>query len=146
MAQGILCPPSLSSTHFLSWLLSQESSIPVAVRLLTSALDLHCSVTQSCPTTHHLMNCSTPGLPVLYYLLLKLTSIESMMPSVHFILCRPILLLPSVFPIIRVFSNESALCNNPSVPTLFLLVVFVFSRDSSKQFILQSLVSGFFHL
>ena len=42
--------------------------------------------------------------------LLKLMSIESVMPSNHFILYRPILLLPSIFPSIRVFSNESALC------------------------------------
>ena len=41
--------------------------------------------------------------------LLKLTSIESMMPSNHLILCRPLLLPSSVFPSIRVFSNESAL-------------------------------------
>ena len=39
----------------------------------------------------------------------KLMSIESMMPSNHHILCRPLLLLPSIFPSIRVFSNESAL-------------------------------------
>ena len=37
-------------------------------------------------------------------------SIESVMPSNHLILCRPLLLLPSIFPSIRVFSNESALC------------------------------------
>ena len=42
--------------------------------------------------------------------LLKLMSIESVMPSNHFILCRPLLLLPSIFPSIRVFSNESVLC------------------------------------
>ena len=41
--------------------------------------------------------------------LLKLMSIESVMPSNHLILCRPLLLLPSIFPSIRVFSNESAL-------------------------------------
>ena len=41
--------------------------------------------------------------------LLKLMSIESEMPSNHFILCRPLLLLPSIFPSIRVFSNESGL-------------------------------------
>ena len=41
--------------------------------------------------------------------LLKLVSIESVMPSNHLILCRPFLLLPSIFPSIRVFSNESAL-------------------------------------
>ena len=41
--------------------------------------------------------------------LLKLMSIESVMPSNHLILCRPLLLLPSVFPSIRVFSSESVL-------------------------------------
>ena len=41
--------------------------------------------------------------------LLKLTSVESMMPSNHLIFCHPLLLLPSIFPSIRVFSNESAL-------------------------------------
>ena len=42
--------------------------------------------------------------------LLKLLSIESGMPSNHLILCRPLLLPPSIFPSIRVFSNESVLC------------------------------------
>ena len=39
----------------------------------------------------------------------KLMSVESVMPSTHLILCHPLLLLPSIFPSIRVFSNESAL-------------------------------------
>ena len=42
--------------------------------------------------------------------LLKLISIELVMPSNHLILCRPLLLLPSIFLSIRVFSNESVLC------------------------------------
>ena len=42
--------------------------------------------------------------------LLKLMSIESVIPSNHLILCHPLLLLPSIFPSIRVFSNESVLC------------------------------------
>ena len=42
--------------------------------------------------------------------LLKLMSIESVMPSNHLILCHPLLLLPSIFPSFKVFSNESALC------------------------------------
>ena len=42
--------------------------------------------------------------------LLKLMSVKSVMPSIHLILCRPLLLLPSVFPSIRVFSNELVLC------------------------------------
>ena len=57
------------------------------------------------------MNCSTPGLPVHHQLpeSSKPMSIESVMPSNHLILCRPLLLLPSIFPSIRVFSNESVL-------------------------------------
>ena len=57
------------------------------------------------------MDCSTLGLPVHSQLLelLILTSIESEMPSNYLILCYPLLLLPSVFPSICVFSNESAL-------------------------------------
>ena len=71
------------------------------------------SVAQSCPTLCDPRDCSTPGFPVLRYLLglFKLMSIESMMSSNHFILCCPFLLLPSIFPSIRVFSNELALCS-----------------------------------
>ena len=54
------------------------------------------------------MNCSTPGLPV-HHQLLEFASIESVMPSSHLILCCPLLLLPSIPPSIRVFSNESTL-------------------------------------
>ena len=52
------------------------------------------------------------GFPVLYRLLklLKLMSLESVMPSNHLILCHPLLLSPSIFPSIRVFSNESVFC------------------------------------
>src|SRR5574337_791520 len=53
------------------------------------------------------MNRSTPGLPVHHQL--RLPSIESVMPSSHLIVCRPLLLLPPIPPSIRVFSNESAL-------------------------------------
>ena len=57
------------------------------------------------------MDCSKPGFPVLHISrsLFKLMSIESVMPSNHFIFCRPLLLLLSIFPSIRVFSNESVL-------------------------------------
>ena len=59
------------------------------------------------------MDCSPPGFPVLHHLqsLLRLMSIQSMMPSNHLILCHPLLILPLIFPRIRVFSNESALGN-----------------------------------
>ena len=55
------------------------------------------------------MDCSTPGFPVLHHLP-ALVQIELVMPSNHLILCYPLLLLPSIFRSIRVFSNESTLC------------------------------------
>ena len=70
------------------------------------------SVAQSCPTLCNPMNRSTQGLPVHHQLpkFTQLMSIESVMLSNHLILCRPLLLLPSIFPNIRVLSNESAPC------------------------------------
>ena len=70
-----------------------------------------CSVAQSCPTLCDFMDCSIPGFPVLHCLAENVqTHIhESMMPSNHLILCCPLVLLPSIFPSIRVFSNEPAL-------------------------------------
>ena len=58
------------------------------------------------------MDNSTPDFSVFHHLrsLFKPMSTESVMPSNHLILCRPLLLLPSIFPSIRVFSNELALC------------------------------------
>ena len=79
---------------------------------------LRCSVqfssaAQSCLTLCNPMDCSTPGLPVHHQHpeLLKFMSIESVMPSNHLIFYRPLLLPPSIFPSIRVFSEESVLGN-----------------------------------
>ena len=57
------------------------------------------------------MDCSTPDLPAHYQLpqSTQTNAIESVMPSNHLILCHPLLLLPSIFPSIRIFSNESVL-------------------------------------
>ena len=90
-----------------------------------------CEVTQSCPTLCDPVDCSPPGSSVHGILqvrilewiavsfsrgssqpwsLLKFMSIESVMLSNHLILCHPLLLLPSIFPSIRVFPKELALC------------------------------------
>ena len=63
------------------------------------------SVTQSCPTLCDPIDCSTPGFPVHHQLqsLLKLMSIETVMPPNHLILCCALLLPPLIFPRIRVF-------------------------------------------
>ena len=69
------------------------------------------SVAQSCSTLCDPTNCSMPGLHV-HHQLPEFTQTHvhmSVVPSSHLILCRPLLLLPSIFPSIRVFSNESAL-------------------------------------
>ena len=62
-----------------------------------------------CPTVCDPMDCSTPGFTVSQSLL-KVMSTESVMSSSHLIPYCPLLLLPSVFPSIRVFSSESTLC------------------------------------
>ena len=83
--------------------------------LQSSIIMLLCSVAKLCLTLWDPMDCSPPGFPVPHHLkllsrrLLKLMSIVSVMPSNHLILCRPLLILPSVFPSIKVFSNGSAL-------------------------------------
>ena len=66
---------------------------------------------QSCPTLCDPMNRSMPGLPVCHSSqnLLKLMSIKLVMPSKHHILCHPLFLLPSIFPIISILSSGSVL-------------------------------------
>ena len=83
----------------------------MVAKIILAALFQFSSVTQSCLTLCYPMDCSMPGLPVhhQFWALLKLMSIELLMPSNHPILCHPLLLLPSIFPSIRVFSNELAL-------------------------------------
>ena len=84
------------------WLLKQRSSkdicccsVPSRVQLFSTPWAAVCQVSSSFTMAQSL---------------LKLMSIESMMPSNHLILCHPLLLLPSILPSIRVFSNESVLC------------------------------------
>ena len=66
-------------------------------------------VAQSCPTLHNPMDCSTPAFRLsLSPSLLELKSIESTMLSNHFILCRPLLLLPSIFRDQCMISHETS--------------------------------------
>ena len=84
--------------------------LPKNTNLLSSRVHFSI-VTQSCPTAWDPKNCSMPGLPVHHQSQSppKPMSIELVIPSSHLILCRPLLLLPSIFPSIRVFTNDSAL-------------------------------------
>ena len=113
---GLQCPPpwhlpnSESNLRHITPAM-QADSLPLSHQ--GSSLSPYCySVTQSCPTLWDLMD-SARQYSLSFTIsksLLKLTSIESVMPSNHLVLCCPLLLLPSIFPSIRVFSNELALC------------------------------------
>ena len=101
-------PPSEFRTKYLDWVfkvtcIGQKEAVFLSVQFSHSVL----------PDFLQRMDCSMPGLPVQSITnsrsLLKLMSIESVMLSNHLNLCCPLLLPPSIFPSIRVFSNESAL-------------------------------------
>ena len=99
----IICLPSLEYVFCGSpncYIPNHESSASVEFS----------SVAQSYPTLCDPMDCSAPGFPSITnsQSLPKLMSIESVMPPNHLILCHPLLLLPSIFSSIRVFSNESS--------------------------------------
>ena len=98
---GHLTLPALSCFHLGDW--------PLFSILLPACC---CSGAQLCPTLCNPMDSSTPDLLSFTnsWSPPKPMSIEPVMPSNHLILCRPLLLPPSIFPSIRVFSNESALC------------------------------------
>ena len=94
------CLVELSNTNLLS--------LNLIYKMEMSSVSLFAYL---CLTLCKPMNCSTPGFPVHHQLpeLRKLMSIESVMPSNHRILCHPLLLLPSIFSSIRVFSKGSVL-------------------------------------
>ena len=92
-----------------NWLLLVHSLTSKNRWLLKQATKFS-SVAQLCLTLCDPMDYSTPGFPITNSRsLLKLMSIELVMPSYHLILCHPLLLLPSILPSIRVFSNQSVL-------------------------------------
>ena len=95
------CRMFQTSIHSFSGTLSTR--LLFVVQLLLSHIQL--SHPMDC------MGCSILGFPVLHHLLepAQIISIELVMPSNHLVLCYPLLLLPSVFPSIRVFTNELAL-------------------------------------
>ena len=71
----------------------------------------YCLGTKSCPAPCHWKDCSPPGFSVLHCLLeFVQIHIHWVGDAIHLILCHPLLLLPSIFPQHRAFSNESALC------------------------------------
>ena len=93
---------NLGSVTLLGHFCQDSSDLPFVVifRLLHCIWLLATQRTAACQASSITSSWSLP----------KLMSIESVMPSNHLILCRPLLLLPSIFPSIEVFSNESVIC------------------------------------
>ena len=115
--------PSLSNSSFIflwgnyplpvkNFVLSVRHDVPLKkILYIVPVSKISCSVAQLCLTLYNPMDCSTPGFPLPFTIswsLLKLMYIELMMSSNHLILCHS-LLLPSIFPSIRVFSKELVL-------------------------------------
>ena len=109
---GLLCPPpgdlsnpginpGLLHCRWILYSLSHKGSLQLSsVQSLSSVQFFATPWTAACQASLSITNS---------WSLLKLMSTESVMPSNHLILCRPLLLLPSIFPSIRAFSNESVL-------------------------------------
>ena len=117
------------------------------------------SVAQSCLTLCDPMDCIMGFLSITNsWSLLRLMSIKLVMPSNHLNLCRPLLLLPSIFPNIRVFSNESVLCirwpknwsfsispsNEYSELISFMIDWFDLTLSQSKLFLKSNILIYFF--
>ena len=97
----------------MSWYLSSSQQVQCMQRHIgIHKIEAISSVAQSCPTLCDPMiaACQASLSITISRSSLKLTSIESVRPSSHLILCRPLLLLPPIPPSIRVFSNEPTLC------------------------------------
>ena len=91
-----------------TYLNSSPGLFTCPVSISWGSVQFSCSVVSNSLWSHRLQH--TRLSIASSYSLLKLMSIDSVMPSNHLILCHPLLLLPLIFPSIRVFSNESALC------------------------------------
>ena len=102
----------LSSLHILmnKWSQSKWHIIHDIIELMS----LCCSVTLLCPALCDPVDCSTPGFTALHYFLefaqTHVHWVSDVLPSRRLVLCCLLLLLPSIFPSIRVFSNKLALC------------------------------------
>ena len=106
--------PSLSFLSLSSWLCTSRDCVPKS-----EYMSLGSKITMAVESLGCVWLFASPWFAArqaslsftISWSLLKLKSIESVMPSNHLILCYPLLPLPSIFPGIRVFSNESALCS-----------------------------------
>ena len=94
-----LRPPALGAQNLSHWI-TRETPKVIVVQSLSCVQHFATPWIAACQASLSITNS---------WSLLKLVSIESVMPSTHLILCRPLLLLPSIFPSISVFPSESVL-------------------------------------
>ena len=122
----MVCCTSMSQVTHLKLIHS-----PFLLYISAPSVSQFSSVTQSCLTLCNPMDCSTSTFPVLPHLpqLAQTHILELVIPPNHVILCHLLLLLPSVFPSIKVFSKESALwVKGPKYWS------FIFSIDPSNEY------------
>ena len=109
----LLIIPGIRAIHDYHHLDIRQHGVRLLLAVIPSFTSLHSvqfsSIMSNSLRPHGLQHARLPTI-ISSWNLLKLMSMESVMPSNHLILCRPLLLLPSIFPSIRVFSNESVLC------------------------------------
>ena len=122
----------LLGRDFLGGLLQGGMALPRSSTLM------YCSVTQLCPTLRDPINCSMPGrssvsFPISHNLL-KLMSIESVMPSNQLILCCPFLLLFSIFLRTRIFFNELTLRHHVAKVNVYVQWIFILFFLSARHY------------
>ena len=106
LCAGIAPSTSEVAGGFLSFLYTAIHNLPQVRIVVVAVQPLSCSNSATPWTATHQASLSF----IISQSLLKLMSTESVMPSNHLMFCYPLLLLPSIIPSIRVFSNEPALC------------------------------------
>ena len=111
LLRRVFCPSMWSILENIACALEKNMYFAFEGKWSESCSVQFSSDTQPSSTLCYPMSCSTPGLPVQHQLPepTQTQATESVMPSNHLILCRPLLLLPSIVPRIGVFSDESAL-------------------------------------
>ena len=106
------------------------------------------SDTTLCLTLCVPMNCCTPTFPVLHYLpsLLRLMSIELVMPSNRLILCHPLLILPSIFPSIKVFSSSQFFASGGQSIDIYLIELYGGINDPFIKILFFWCIAGSFYI
>ena len=123
----------------------REDPVPITAHHTTSSSQCRCWVSESCPTLCDPMNCSTPGLLSITnsWSSLKLMSIESVMPSSHLILCRPLSSCPQSLPASESFPM-SQLFRTYFYPNMRVLKVNILRKSHLSNYMFLCLIKHMF--